>query len=267
MIRISIPENFELGKPLYTVHALDKDFGKNAEVSYVLTLLTTVTLNNVTMSGGASASSSSVAGSAAGAGLEGTSSMKQQLTTNLNSSPAMQLKQKLLNNQASATTTATTTTTTTKIINLQQQQTSAYGSVKNSGGGGSGSISGTGNVMDSMLKNLFAIDARSGHLTLSRHLDYETSQRHTLIVTAMDAGQPRLSSNLTIVVEVQDVNDNPPVFERNEYHVKVLESMPVNSQVSLLNRKLGEKKITNKAWLSKEEKEQEVTKELTKNNK
>lgn len=85
----------------------------------------------------------------------------------------------------------------------------------------------------STVKNLFTINARSGHLTLSRHLDYETAQRHTLIVTAWDSGNPaRFSKNLTIVVEVQDVNDNPPVFEHNEYHIEVLESLPVNSQVS-----------------------------------
>ncbi|KAI8125952.1 Protein dachsous [Lucilia cuprina] len=228
IIRISVPENFELGKPLYAIHAFDKDSGKNAEVSYILTMLTTDTLNNVTMSAGATASASSLAGG-------GTSSMKQQITTNLNSSPAMQLKQKLLNNQAAAA--AATTTATTSSATLATSTTSAYGGKNNVivvGGGGvgiGGSGGGSVSVMDSMLKNLFAIDARSGHLTLSRHLDYETSQRHTLIVTAMDAGQPRLSSNLTIVVEVQDVNDNPPVFASNEYHVKVLESMPVNSQI------------------------------------
>uniref|UniRef100_A0A1B0GD92 Cadherin domain-containing protein n=1 Tax=Glossina morsitans morsitans TaxID=37546 RepID=A0A1B0GD92_GLOMM len=84
----------------------------------------------------------------------------------------------------------------------------------------------------STVKNLFTINARSGHLTLSRHLDYETAQRHTLIVTAWDSGNPaRFSNNLTIVVEVQDVNDNPPVFEHNEYHIQVLESLPVNSQI------------------------------------
>lgn len=78
---------------------------------------------------------------------------------------------------------------------------------------------------------LFAIDSRSGHLTLSRHLDYETWQRHSLIVTASDSGLPSLSSNLTIFIEVQDVNDNAPIFELNEYKVDVLESLPSHSQV------------------------------------
>ncbi len=51
-----------------------------------------------------------------------------------------------------------------------------------------------------MSSTLFAIDARSGHLTLSRHLDYETAQQHSLIVTASDSGEPSLSANLTILI-------------------------------------------------------------------
>lgn len=78
---------------------------------------------------------------------------------------------------------------------------------------------------------LFAIDETSGHLTLLRHLDYETAQRHTLVVTASDLGEPSMQSNLTILVEVQDVNDNPPTFEQTEYSVNVVESVPINSQV------------------------------------
>lgn len=79
---------------------------------------------------------------------------------------------------------------------------------------------------------LFEVDSKTGHLTLKRHLDYEIAQRHSLIITATDTGIPPLSANLTILVEVQDVNDNPPVFEQAEYSVKVLETLPVNWQVS-----------------------------------
>ncbi|XP_044255905.1 protein dachsous [Tribolium madens] len=78
---------------------------------------------------------------------------------------------------------------------------------------------------------LFNVDPKLGHLTLTRHLDYETTQRHSLIITATDTGIPPLSANLTVLVEVQDVNDNPPVFERNEYSKSVEEARPVNSQI------------------------------------
>ncbi|KAB0799258.1 hypothetical protein PPYR_07138 [Photinus pyralis] len=78
---------------------------------------------------------------------------------------------------------------------------------------------------------LFSVDPKLGHLTIIRNLDYETVQRHSLIITASDTGVPSLSANLTVLVEVQDVNDNPPVFERAEYTIKVPESLPVNSQI------------------------------------
>lgn len=78
---------------------------------------------------------------------------------------------------------------------------------------------------------MFEVDPKMGHLTLTRHLDYETFQRHNLIITATDTGNPPLSANLTVLVEVQDVNDNPPVFERAEYKIDVLETLPVNMQV------------------------------------
>lgn len=79
---------------------------------------------------------------------------------------------------------------------------------------------------------LFEVDPKLGYLTLARRLDYETFQRHNLIITATDTGNPPLSANLTVLVEVQDVNDNPPVFEQAEYKVNVLETLSVNTQVS-----------------------------------
>lgn len=83
---------------------------------------------------------------------------------------------------------------------------------------------------------IFAINSKTGHLTLTRTLDFEQIQRYVIIVTATDAGSQPLTSNLTILIEVQDVNDNPPVFEKSEYMIKVIESLPVNSQVNIHKR-------------------------------
>ncbi|XP_014247424.1 protein dachsous [Cimex lectularius] len=78
---------------------------------------------------------------------------------------------------------------------------------------------------------LFRVDPKSGDLFLKGPLDYESAQRHSLVVSALDGGSPPLTSNLTILLEVQDVNDNPPVFERTEYTVPVSEALAINSQV------------------------------------
>ncbi|XP_020287734.1 protein dachsous isoform X2 [Pseudomyrmex gracilis] len=77
--------------------------------------------------------------------------------------------------------------------------------------------------------DLFGIDGHSGEVYLTRRLDYETQQRHGLLIRALDGAG--LSANLSLSVEVQDVNDNPPVFERNEYHVEVPEGARLDSQI------------------------------------
>ncbi|KAG5896560.1 hypothetical protein JTB14_010389 [Gonioctena quinquepunctata] len=105
---------------------------------------------------------------------------------------------------------------------------------------------------------LFKVDPKLGDLTITRHLDYETTQRHTLIITATDMGIPALSANLTVFVEVQDVNDNPPVFERNEYTLSVLESLPINTQILQLtaidadtgnNARITYRLLSSNGWL------------------
>lgn len=79
---------------------------------------------------------------------------------------------------------------------------------------------------------VFRVDASGGQLTLGKALDFELAQRFSLVVQASDRGTERqLSANLSVLVEVQDANDNPPTFERAEYSVHVPESLPANSQV------------------------------------
>ncbi len=56
----------------------------------------------------------------------------------------------------------------------------------------------------------FEIDPLSGILATSQVLDYETSQQFTLKVIATDKGTPPLSGETQIIVNIIDVNDNPP---------------------------------------------------------
>lgn len=78
--------------------------------------------------------------------------------------------------------------------------------------------------------NIFLVNGKSGSIMLQSPLDYEIRRHYILILSATDSGSPPLSSNVTLMVEVQDVNDNAPSFEKNDYKVNVLESLPVNSQ-------------------------------------
>ncbi|XP_021205801.2 protein dachsous isoform X1 [Bombyx mori] len=79
--------------------------------------------------------------------------------------------------------------------------------------------------------NTFAVNSQNGLVTLLRPLDYENLVRHNLVILAKDGGSPPLASNLTLVVDVQDVNDNTPVFEHEAYTANILESETVNAKI------------------------------------
>lgn len=60
---------------------------------------------------------------------------------------------------------------------------------------------------------MFKIDKSQGLLTLQRPLDYETMKEFGIVIKARDNGTPAKSSeSLTLHVEVQDANDNAPVW-------------------------------------------------------
>lgn len=52
-----------------------------------------------------------------------------------------------------------------------------------------------------------------GRLFLTRPLDRERREHYELVIIAADKGSPALSSTLTFVVQVEDVNDSPPRFK------------------------------------------------------
>ncbi|KAG5263738.1 hypothetical protein AALO_G00268040 [Alosa alosa] len=63
----------------------------------------------------------------------------------------------------------------------------------------------------------FEIDPQSGFLITSQELDFETTQHFLLKIRATDSGSPSLSSEAYILVNVTDVNDNPPDFTKTHY--------------------------------------------------
>ncbi|XP_058496874.1 protocadherin-23 [Solea solea] len=70
----------------------------------------------------------------------------------------------------------------------------------------------------------FTLEERTGLLFLSAPLDYERQRLHRLTIRAVDHGVPSLSSTQTLTVEVEDVNDRPPVFSQSVYAAVVEEN-------------------------------------------
>ncbi|XP_056238382.1 protocadherin beta-16-like isoform X34 [Seriola aureovittata] len=55
-------------------------------------------------------------------------------------------------------------------------------------------------------------------------LDRERASEYNITVTCSDEGVPSLSSSVTLTLQISDVNDNAPVFERSSYEAYILEN-------------------------------------------
>lgn len=69
------------------------------------------------------------------------------------------------------------------------------------------------------------------HLVSTGGLDREVTPFYQLLIEVEDKGEPRRSGYLQVNVTIQDINDNPPVFEREQYQASVLEDAAVGSSV------------------------------------
>uniref|UniRef100_A0A8B9HJZ9 FAT atypical cadherin 1a n=1 Tax=Astyanax mexicanus TaxID=7994 RepID=A0A8B9HJZ9_ASTMX len=72
----------------------------------------------------------------------------------------------------------------------------------------------------------FTIDRNTGTIWTAQTLDHEEKSQHKLVVRAVDGGVPALSSEVTVTIDVIDLNDNPPVFSQNVYETAVSELAP-----------------------------------------
>ncbi|KAG7266045.1 hypothetical protein CRUP_013774 [Coryphaenoides rupestris] len=88
------------------------------------------------------------------------------------------------------------------------------------------------NILDHA-NGIFYVNKESGEISVIGTIDYETAQgeldRETasefnISVTCSDQGVPALSSNVTLNLQISDVNDNAPVFDRSSYEAFIVEN-------------------------------------------
>uniref|UniRef100_A0A672QNI7 Protocadherin-16 n=1 Tax=Sinocyclocheilus grahami TaxID=75366 RepID=A0A672QNI7_SINGR len=70
----------------------------------------------------------------------------------------------------------------------------------------------------------FIIDPVTGIITTATKLDYETDPKPSIKVVATDGGRPPLSSTALVEIDLQDSNDNEPVFGSSFYNVSIKEN-------------------------------------------
>lgn len=59
---------------------------------------------------------------------------------------------------------------------------------------------------------LFSIDSKTGVIKTIRGLDFERESQHVLIIGTVENTSNLSGATTRVVINVQDVNDNPPVF-------------------------------------------------------
>uniref|UniRef100_A0A452U7C1 FAT atypical cadherin 1 n=1 Tax=Ursus maritimus TaxID=29073 RepID=A0A452U7C1_URSMA len=84
-------------------------------------------------------------------------------------------------------------------------------------------------IKDGNIADAFDINPHSGSIITQKALDFETLPVYTLIIQGTNMAG--LSSNTTVVVHLQDENDNLPVFAQAEYTGLISESASINSVV------------------------------------
>ena len=88
------------------------------------------------------------------------------------------------------------------------------------------------NIISGNLENHFALDSGTGILTINSNIDREISTSFSLVVEARDRGTPQTrSDSTTIEITIEDVNDNPPIFNPDIYNMQLREDQPTGENV------------------------------------
>ena len=61
--------------------------------------------------------------------------------------------------------------------------------------------------------DIFVVDRESGQIYLSANVDHEAESNFTFLVEAYDLGEPSLTSTTSVIINVIDLNDNPPQMD------------------------------------------------------
>ncbi|XP_050548978.1 protocadherin-like wing polarity protein stan isoform X2 [Daktulosphaira vitifoliae] len=77
----------------------------------------------------------------------------------------------------------------------------------------------------------FSIDSQNGEVSLVKSLDYESMRSYRLMIRAQDGGNPSRSNTTQLLVNIKDVNDNPPRFYTSLFQESVLENVAVGYSI------------------------------------
>lgn len=77
----------------------------------------------------------------------------------------------------------------------------------------------------------FVIDPTSGVIRTNKGLDRESVASYELQAIAVDRGSPSLTSEVPVMIKVEDINDSPPAFDTDKIILYIPENSPIGSTV------------------------------------
>ncbi|XP_029918234.1 protocadherin beta-16-like isoform X14 [Myripristis murdjan] len=77
--------------------------------------------------------------------------------------------------------------------------------------------------------------SKNVEMILQKPLDREKNEHMSLILTAVDGGEPQMSGTMQILITVLDANDNAPIFTQPVYKATVAENSPKNTVVTTVS--------------------------------
>ncbi|XP_044636575.2 protocadherin alpha-4 isoform X13 [Equus asinus] len=85
------------------------------------------------------------------------------------------------------------------------------------------------------VKSKFHIDPITGEIMVKGYIDFEESKSYEILVEGIDKGQPPLSGHCTVMVEVEDTNDNVPAMEFKSLSLPIREDAPLGTVIALIS--------------------------------
>ncbi|GAB1603312.1 protocadherin alpha-11-like isoform X1 [Argonauta hians] len=79
------------------------------------------------------------------------------------------------------------------------------------------------------LQSLGATDYK---VIIYKKIDRESKDNFNVTITCQDKGNPALFSNNSFLIEISDVNDNPPLFEKSSYTTSFFENNPIGLSIA-----------------------------------
>ena len=86
------------------------------------------------------------------------------------------------------------------------------------------------------VKGKFRVAGNTGAVTAAGKLDREQMASYSFTIRVSDNGRPSLKVDAPVTVTVNDINDNTPVFSRQEYSGRIAENSAIGSNIVQVSR-------------------------------